>query len=255
MTLKSTAQNAIVAAGTHYGGPTGGAVAKYLFDQVEGRVSSALSPAKVVKSTVLGRYLDRRYARKCGVEVKSADFAGAGSTITTTLTSMLGNIGANVTQGLSNNTQRVGNSIEIKNVDFRLDLTVAPTSTTPCKIRLIWVKLGVTAGTALGANQVLADTTNIRSAYAIDVTRDFKILRDYTISLSGGTSADKDGRRSIHWNYRPKGCHEVEWTQADTTGVIADIEKGTMQLLMMYEGAAGGAPSVSYYYRINYIDG
>ena len=223
---------------------------KALFSSVS---KARTAPSAVLAKTPLKSYLDKRYAKKCGVEVKQNDGSG-NPTITTSLANFNSPF-VGISQGLTDST-RLGNSIEIKSYQCKINFHAGATSTAPTLVRLIIVKqLQMQLASLTGAT-ILQDSTNIKSNYIIDKARSFTVLKDVTFTLSSFNSGSRDSYKSITYNYRPKTCHSIKWTQADATGIIGDMLEGNLQLLVMYQqptGAASG-PTCTYYDRCEWVD-
>lgn len=239
------------AAVTAYTGSAGlgGAVSNLLAPE---KVSSVkTSPATILTNTRLRSYLDKRYARKCGVEVKQQDTIQTSNTISTAL-AVETNPFVGIPQSLTD-TGRIGNTIEVKSLSWDCFVKANTASTAPAIVRVIVVKQGDMNGAEVGVGQILEVTNNIRSPRSLNIADPFTILMDRTFVLASTTSGDTSTYRHIKWTYRPKHCHEIRWTQADTTGALANMLRGNVTVYMMYEGAS--QPDHSSYFRAEYIDG
>lgn len=241
------ASQAAAAARAKYGNAAGAAV-----DFLLSPSSSAPAPsaARVVGPTRLASYLDKRYERKCGVEVKQNQVAAASTAVTTTLASYL-NPYMGIAQGLTDVT-RSGSSIEVKSLQLNLNFFAGAGSTTATMVRLIVVKQSIMQNAALAAAVILESPGSIQSPYALDKSRSFTVIKDKTFVLGGLTQGLPSAIKQIKWTYRPKRCHQIKWTQADSTGVIGNAIEGNIGVFLMYQGAT--APSFDYYFRANYID-
>jgi len=223
-----------------------------LLANARGRIAQRASAGTAIKGTQLASYLDRRYARKCGVEIKQTDLA-TNPSITTSLATYYSPF-TGVAQGTSDST-RIGDSIEVKECAIRATFTCGATSTGPTTVRIMVCKQNQMQAAALTGSAVLQDPTNIRSPKLLDQQRSFTILKDFTFKLSGFNSGDTSMVHHWNWTYRPKGCHHIKWTQADSTGAIGNMLEGNLQILIMYEqaGAASGPTSVVYF-RTQWLD-
>lgn len=217
-----------------------------------GKKQAIVSPAKAIQSTNLGRYLDKSYVKKCGVEVKQQDTAAAPAITTSLATYQSPFLG--VVQGVTD-ASRVGNSFEIKSLRLHCTFAAGATSTGCTLVRVMVFKQGQMQLAALTGAAVLVDPTNIRSDYIVDKQRSFTVLKDFTFKLSAFSSGDEHTTYRWNWTYRPKGCHKMTYTQADTTGVIGDVLGGNLQIMVMYEqtGVASG-PTSACYYRCEWVD-
>jgi len=216
----------------------------------EAKPSAGITPAKALTNTALRSYLDKRYQRKCGVEVKQVDVLANAVALTTTLTAYVAPFTA-IAQGLTDST-RTGASVEVKALRTKITVQAGAGSTAPILVRMIWVKQGKMNGAVMAASNILTTTTNIRSAYSLNADESFTILKDVTFTVSGLSAADSDGVKYIVWDYEPKSCHSITWTQADTTGVIGNMLEGNVELYWMYEGAT--APTYNLWARSQWID-
>lgn len=235
---------------TRYGGLAADA-AKYLLQKE--KKSAVISPAKAVNATPLKSYLDRTYQKKCGTEIKQTDFA-TNPSITTSLATFYSPF-TGVAQGITDST-RLGNSIEVKSCQIRATFTCGATSSSATTVRLMVIKQNQMQAAALTGAAVLQDATNIRSARTLDQQRSFTILKDFMFKLSGVNAGDKDAVYHWNWTYRPKTCHSIKWTQADTTGAIGNMLEGNLQIMVMYEQTSGVAsgPTSLVYFRTEWVD-
>jgi len=237
-------------------GARAAAIADQLFQKATKAVKAQVAPGAVIKGTKLKSYLDRTYARKCGVEVKQYEIA-QNAVPGTTLASSFAPLEGQIIQGLTDQN-RIGSKIELKQIQFRFTFNAMVASTGPSKIRIIVVKVGEQLGTNPSAGQILETGTNIRSLYAQknDVGRSFTIVKDKLISLSALNSGENTAYKEWNWTYRPKGCHEVEYLSSVTTGNLADMTKGNFVVYMMYESkpTAAQQPSYDVYARVQFID-
>jgi hypothetical protein len=220
----------------------------YLFQKAKGRFS-APAPSAVIKGTKLKSYLDRTYAKKCGVEVKQLDVVGS-YTATSTLATFASPF-LNIVQGIDD-ADRIGASFEVKNCPINVTMYAGAASASAVFVRFILVKQNRMQQAALAAGSILETSTNIRSPYALDVTKSFTILKDKTFKLSALTSGEDSAFKQLKFTYTPKGCHECTFTQADTTGVIGNMTEGNLQLMIMYQGAT--APTLDFWCRPNWVD-
>lgn len=212
--------------------------------------SGGLNPSKAVQSTALGSYLDRRYEKKCGTEVKQFYQVSSTGTPTTTLATLVSPF-AGIAQGLTDST-RVGDSIEVKSMRIRFTIRAGAASTACTQLRIIITKQGLMAGAVPTSNDILQTDTDIRSFYAQNKNENFKVLSDRTFVITPLTSNDSKTRFVWDYVYKPKGCHAIKWVSGDTTGVIGNMIKGNICVKTMYEG--GTAPAVDFYVHGEYVD-
>lgn len=243
--------------GNRYIGPS----ATQLIEQTlfkKSKKGPVLSPGKALKSTALGSYLDKRYTRKCGMEVKVYDVYWNAQSIGGTiaylpLASTAVGVNVGIAQGLTNIT-RVGDTIETKCLKIKGHFYTAATTTTPGLIRIVVIRQGAMAGTQLNPAQYLASVTNINSQLTLkaDRTEPFQVLHDSThaISLVG---ADR-GISRFNFTWRPKGCSPTTWSAADTTGALGNFTEGLISVYAMYTGCATTAPLFTGTGRFEYVD-
>lgn len=224
--------------------------ANYLFSS-EGN-KKRLTPAKALGGTKMRSYLDSRYQRKCGVEVKQIYAATATGTPTTTLATLVSPT-VGIAQGLTNST-RIGDAIEIKKLRMRFTFIGGATSTANSTVRVIIVKQNEMSGAAATSSDILQTTTDIRSYYAQDKNESFTVLLDRKFEVTPVSTNDGKTRYTFEWNYRPKHCHSVQWVTGDTTGVIGNMIKGNINVKTMYESVGAIAPRIDFNSYLEYID-
>lgn len=248
--LRGYASQAIVPYVQKHYGELAANTASYLLSKPASKVTS---PAKAIDNTKLKTYLDRRYERKCGVEVKQQETATSAIAITTSLASLESPF-IGIAQGLTDAT-RIGNTLEVKS--YRVDATfyAGMSSTAVTYVRVMVIKQGQMQLAALTGAAVLQDPSNIRSPILLDKQRSFTVIQDKFIKLAVPASGNDS---SYHWRYtyRPKSCHTIKFTQADTTGVIGDCLEGNLMVMVMYDQFVGTAstPTVKFYSRAEWVD-
>jgi len=217
---------------------------KYLFSS-KSKAQAQASPAAILAKTPLRSYLDKRYARKCGVEVHQR--AGV---ISYTITSTLSNVNvitAAIAQG-DGDAERVGSSLEIKSYTAKILFRAGALASDTTFVRMFLVKTGKTEGTNPSANEILTSTTNITSPLVSKtdnvVQSAFTIVKEFNFSLSPYSHPGAD--KMIRINYRPKGCHSLRFLETDTAGSTANVIEGNLILYAMYSGVAAPTHSVNY---------
>lgn len=210
-----------------------------------------ISAAALVKNTPLGSYLDKKYEKKCGVEVKQRDTIGA-----LALPLALGDFGPafyfnmNIAQGTTDVT-RIGNSIETKSLALKMsvysNVLVGGAST---RVKILLVRTTDPNGAPLTANQILQVVGNMRSPPALDRSETFKVIKEWDFTLSPqGAEGDQ---KWLTFYHNPKSCEVTKWNQADVAGLQANNIKGLYQMFGMYQGAV--APTLDLYCRFSYVD-
>lgn len=210
---------------------------------------------QAIKGTQLQSYLDKNYQKKCGVEVKQFDVATGAPVASTTGLNYFATPLINIAQGLTDTT-RIGDTVEINSIQFKIDMYAGAASTAPTKVRLIIVKQATMVGAIPTPAQVLLNANNIRSFPILDKVVGFTVLKDVTFNLAAFSSGENSSVKRFIWNYYPKHCHSVKWAQLDTTGVLANMIYGNVTLYWMHENTSGAAsaPSLVYWQRTKWLD-
>lgn len=217
------------------------------------------STAKIVKATKLGKYLDKTFERKCGVEIKRYQTSGQTYAIGTSFgtgtgTCMPGDLA--IASGTLDD-ERVGNTIEIKRIRLNYKLSINAASTLPVDVRLMFVKLHQNAGSAPTGSQLLWDATNIRSLRydQKEATRSYTVLKEMKFQLTPASLGSGRSVINFSWNYTPKGCHRVTWLDSDSTGAVTNLVYGQIYVYSIYETAGvAGAPALVSYLEYEYTD-
>lgn len=218
-----------------------------LLSYVDGKeAKKASQPGAVIKGTGLKSYLDRTYQKKCGVEIKHKLVANS---LAPTTTLALGYTPFDDIPTGTLDYERTGNSIECKRVRFRCILTNS-SATVPTFVRLIWVWCKNYNGSTIALTQILNTTTNIMSFPPIDEGRGVKILRDKTIPL--GVTTSDTSRKEINFGLSFPKCKSIRWTQASTTGDVAEMQEGFIGLYTMAADAT--ITSIVYYAEPEWVD-
>lgn len=208
------------------------------------------SPSQVLKGTRLLSYLDNKYEKKCGTEIKQFFSATVTGTPTTTLATLVSPF-VGIAQGLTDST-RIGDSIEVKKLRIRFTIRAGAASTAVSQVRIIVTKQGLMAGAVPTSNDILQTDTDIRSFYSQNKNETFQILEDRTFTVTPLTTNDDKTRYTWDYVYTPKGCHSIKWVSGDTTGVIGNMILGNICVKTMYEG--GTAPALDFYVHGQYVD-
>ncbi len=251
--IKRLARTYAVPAITNRYGKAAGAAANLLLAKRPGKAK--VSAAQAIKNTNLASYLDKKYEKKCGVEIKQVDNAVTAASTTTTCAALSGGqpfVG--IAQGLTDST-RIGNTIEVKSCKFKVNFYAGAASTGVTNVRIIVCKQSQMQLAALTGAALLQDPTNIRSPLIMDKQRSFSVIKDFTFKLAAFSSGDAASSKSWTWTYRPKHCHSIKWTQADTTGVIGNMLEGNLIVMVFHEqSGAVSVPSYNLYTRAEWTD-
>jgi len=154
---------------------------------------------------------------------------------------------------------RIGDTLEIKDVKINFTFSSNAISTRDVRMRLFLVKCGqTTPGGSPPTTDILWDATDIRSG--IRDKREqvggvpFTILKEWNFTLQPPPVAGID-TKYLNFEYRPKGCHSVTWTDADVGGLTANLIDGSLRLFGMYETfGAAGAPMTNIWQEFSYVD-
>lgn len=214
--------------------------------------------SSLIKNTKLKSYLDKTYAKKCGVEIKRFLSGGVGGVIPTGTLTAIQQIPQNlaIPQNLTD-SGRTGNSIEIKSLDFRMTIQSNAGALATTRFRMFAIKVGeVLPGAVPSAAQILNSTTSVRSPLVIKDEQQvpYTVLKEWNVSLAQPGAAT-NMRQDITWKYQPKGCHAIRWIDADNTGLVANIYSGAIVLYYMFEQIGFATPpSVDYVYELDFTD-
>jgi hypothetical protein len=170
---------------------------------------------------------------------------GAATTVTTTATARLTN--AVIPQGLTVNT-REGASVRVSSLEYRLNFQAAAAGT-PCTIRLLVVR-DRDSGNNSAAN-VLQTPSDFNSAINNNFTAlGLEMLCEEYINVGapGAENADVTWVKTIT---RPD--MHLRWTNADTTGSVANLVQGQVALYWL-ASQAGTPPTASGNSRTWYVD-
>lgn len=180
-------------------------------------------------------------------EIKLVDTISTPTNISTTLSGMT--FGYNVSQGLTNLT-RIGRAILVKSYHFRMTLYPNPSATVPGQIRMIWIHQKFPNQTLQTPANTLQTVTNIHSPYQIDQAG-WSVLYDKTFTFSVVDFKNRYLNVSLPLGKKGK---QVRWSEADTNGNSANLERGYIRGFIMYSGFAGNIPSYDLYQRVQFAD-
>lgn len=167
---------------------------------------------------------------------------------TTTLAA--GGYALTIPQGDTSN-DRNGSGVRLVSYEINGYVRSSHLATTAGSVRLIVVGQKVTNGNIIAASEVLDVTTNITSPYNMD-TEGYTILYDNTFDMLGyGSNANQ---KNFHISVPIGNNWHLKWTDADTTGAAANVQKGYIRMFYMYQGFATTAPILSLYTRVKWVD-
>lgn len=153
-----------------------------------------------------------------------------------------------ITQGDTSST-RSGRSIRLTHWTYRGHIYHNVSNTAGSQHRCIITYQPMSpATTVLGASAVLQSQTNINSPYAINLAG-LKILFDKTFVTSSATNPIQ----KFKFKYSPLQ-HHIRWTSADTTGVLANVEEGAVQVFWFSNEVGVNYSTIYSYSRMYYVD-
>jgi hypothetical protein len=154
-----------------------------------------------------------------------------------------------IPQGTTNAT-RVGDSIRVENMWWRIGMSSTTAATTGTRVRLIvaYRKLSQGAGMTgfVTAAQILNQVQAFDGPYSPNLASDgITILEDKTVFI--GLYSTDTAAHTLHLHVPG---HHMRWTAADTTGALANLCESEVTLWAFYDDATnGGSVSASYNYE------
>jgi hypothetical protein len=162
-----------------------------------------------------------------------------------------------IAQGAAFN-QRVGASLRVTRVRYQFSIASASTTTGACAVRVIFAyKDKDVGGVAIAANQVLQTTSDSNSLPAFSLkmkATGIRVLFDKTYYL--GVPASDNAVVCDHFDWKPE-TFDIEYASGDTTGVIADVIRGDIEMFAMLgsvAGTLGTAPSIAIDRCTEFVD-
>lgn len=184
-------------------------------------------------------------------ECKYLDLAEAVGTATSTTMTQTAGVMTPIPQG-DNTNSRQGNSVRLTSMYSTFTFRAHSSSVASSRVRLVCVyqpKLN-TAGAILANTDLFTDTTvNIETPYSMN-TVGYKILMDKTFEIS--SVGQSGSTKTIRYHYQPLS-HHIEWTDADTTGVAANLLQGYIRYFVCTDNGTH-PPTYSSYTRIKWVD-
>lgn len=155
-------------------------------------------------------------------------------------------------QGNTNIT-RNGNGMRITHWNVKLQIVKNILQTVDSHIRLIVAFQPRCEQGLLTPTQVLQTPTVTYSPLNSDLTG-VRILYNKIIRVTSDYSGDQ---KIIYKEIKISPQYEdghVQWLDSDTTGTATNLVKGYYVVYAVSNNISGGAPSISYYSRVNYVD-
>lgn len=128
-------------------------------------------------------------------------------------------------------------------------LSALPGATTTRRVRIILYAMKDVRGTLPITSNILEANTDINSPYNMD-TEGYSILFDRSFTV--GTPTQDHATVPVRITFRPLNWH-LKWTNADTLGSSANLEKGYIRLAIMCDQTTD-APNFKAYTRVKYVD-
>jgi len=160
---------------------------------------------------------------------------------------------ASLAQGNTNIT-RSGNSLRITHWKLRGTIYNAAANVNYQQVRVIctFMANSPTAGTVVTPAQLLQTTTNIVSPYNTDL-EGVRVIYDKIFVIKPQiTGQVVVVPFKFKWSPSYDMGH-VQWTDADTTGLVANMTKGIIRIFI-FDDQGANHPSVDYYSRVHFVD-
>lgn len=171
--------------------------------------------------------------------------------VQTTLTSMT-NMGEGLSIGDSTNN-RDGDQVKVRSYYQTIKIDNEENAVIQARFRVIRVLQYFCNADKIASNDLLQVNTNILSPYGMSF-EGYKVLSDQIFTLDGASgNGFNPTSKIIKYVYTPK-THHLKWTSGDTTGAIANLNKGLLRTFIMVDTIATTAPNYTYYERLRFID-
>jgi len=152
---------------------------------------------------------------------------------------------------------RVGSSLRITKLRYNYSISAASTTTGAVAVRIIFAYRNIAPGASITAANLLQTTSDSNSLYAygfLTKTLGIRILSD-RLHYVGVPSSDI-GTVCDSFSWAPE-TFEVEYNLGDTTGVVANVLRGDIVMMVMYgavAGTLGTAPSIAVDRVTEFVD-
>jgi len=216
------------------------------------RPSAPKSLTSYAISAIKG-YALKKLKSKLGIntEHKYLDLAEAIGTATSTTMSATAGVMTPIPQGDGTNA-RQGNSVRLTSMNSTFTFRAHSSSVAASRVRLVCImqsKLN-SAGSFLTNTDLFTDTTvNIETPYSMNSVG-YTVLYDKTFEIA--SVGNSGSTREINYHYTPLS-HHIEWTDADTTGVAANLLQGYIRWYVCTDNGTH-PPTYSSYTRIKWVD-
>lgn len=149
-----------------------------------------------------------------------------------------------IAQG-TNESDRIGNSILLKDMNFRYQILANYTTEQQNMVRLVFFVDKHQAGTAPTFASIFQTTSNFQSSFNKDFTDRYAILKDKYFVLSSG------GNRVLQGKFYKALPFHTRFLGASNSSV--DLGNNSVYVLWWSAYAVNG-PSISWYNRLNFTD-
>lgn len=158
-----------------------------------------------------------------------------------------------IPQGDTVNT-RSGSSCRLTSYTCKIRLQANAAATTPCYVRIMFVKFKETRGASPTASFFLDSSTRITSQYQMGDSANasgYSILFDRTIPINIITS--DDSTKMINFKYTPL-VHHLKWDSTDTTGNAANLSDGFIRGFIFTSETGANTPNYWADHRVKFVD-
>jgi len=210
------------------------------------RRTSAPSTGAALLAALKG-YALTALKRKLGLntETKYVDVAGS-STATATLASRI--VSPTIPQGATVGG-RNGAGVRVTKVEQRINIEASAAATKGCNVRIITVRHRHSGVPAVA--DILQVTTDFSSPIHNNIVANHvEIISDQTYTVGTATSENSTVLVS---NMFSRANWQMEWTDADTTGVPANLINGAIVTLWMVDNVTT-APTFTSTNRVWFVD-
>jgi len=158
-----------------------------------------------------------------------------------------------IPQGTTNAT-RAGASCRLTSYTMVMRVVANTAALVNTLVRVIMVRWKDSRGASITATSLLDDSTRITSLYNLGGTANaigYTVLYDETFPIN---IDNVDGaQKVITFKYTPLS-HHLLWTDADTTGVIGNLQDGLIRGYIMTSETGANTPNYWSDTRVEYVD-
>lgn len=158
-----------------------------------------------------------------------------------------------IPQGSGNGT-RDGASCRLTSYVMRMRIIANTAAVVGTLVRVLMVRWKDSRGASITATSLLDDSTRITSQYNLGGTANaigYTVLYDETVYINIDTTSEC--QKVLTFKYTPLQ-HHLEWTDADTTGVIGNLQDGLIRGYIMTSETGANTPNYWSDTRVEYVD-